>query len=123
MNWEMISAIGQMLGAIGVVVSLIYLAIQICGQKKESRNAVISSLVTQFNDFVRSQVESADFCALWLRGLHSFDDLDATSKLRFGSQLGRQLRMAESLYLHFLEGTLDPGLWPRGVVSQDLQPF
>ena len=111
MNWEMISAIGQMLGAIAVVVSLIYLAIQIRGQKKESRNAVINSLTTQFNDFMRSQVESADLCALWLRGLHSFDDLDAPSKLRFSSHIGRQLRTADSLYLHFLEGTLDPRLW------------
>ena len=111
MNWEMISAIGQMLGAIAVVVSLVYLAIQIRSQKQESRNAVINSLTTQFNDFMRSQVESADLCALWLHGLHSFDELDAPSKLRFSSHIGRQLRTADSLYLHFLEGTLDPRLW------------
>ena len=78
MNWEMISVIGQMLGAIAVVVSLVYLAIQIRSQKQESRNAVINSLTTQFNDFMRSQVESADLCALWLRGLHSLDDLNAS---------------------------------------------
>jgi flagellar biogenesis protein FliO len=29
MNWEMISAVGQMLGAIGVIISNIYLAVQI----------------------------------------------------------------------------------------------
>jgi hypothetical protein len=29
MNWEMITAVGQMLGAIGVIISLVYLAIQI----------------------------------------------------------------------------------------------
>jgi len=34
MNWEMISAIGQMLGALGVIISLIYLALQIRAQKK-----------------------------------------------------------------------------------------
>jgi hypothetical protein len=28
MNWEMISAVGQMLGAIGVIISIIYLAVQ-----------------------------------------------------------------------------------------------
>ena len=111
MNWDMISAIGQMLGAIAVVVSLVYLAIQIRGQKQESHNAVINSLTTQFNDFMRSQVESADLCVLWLRGLRAFDELDAPSKLRFSSHIGRQLRTADSLYLHFLEGTLDPRLW------------
>jgi len=29
MNWEMISAVGQMLGAVGVIISIIYLAAQI----------------------------------------------------------------------------------------------
>jgi len=43
MNWEMISAIGQMLGAIGVIISLVYLAIQIRSQKQESRNAAMNS--------------------------------------------------------------------------------
>jgi hypothetical protein len=111
MNWEMISAIGQLLGAIAVIVSLVYLALQIRAQKKESRNAVVNSLTTQFNDFMRSQTESRDLCALWLRGLHSFEELDGASKLPFGSHIGRQLRTADSLYLHFLDGTLDPRLW------------
>jgi hypothetical protein len=37
MNWEMISAIAKMLGAIGVIISLVYLAIQIRDQKKHIR--------------------------------------------------------------------------------------
>ena len=41
----------------------------------------------------------------------SFDDLDAKSKLRFGAHLGRFLRFADSLYLNFLDGTLDKRLW------------
>ncbi len=111
MNWEMITAVGQMLGAIGVIISLVYLAIQIRSQKQESRSAAMNALVTHFSDLMRSQIENAELCALWLRGLHSFDELDGPSKLRFGSQLGRQIRIADSLYLHFLDGTLDPRLW------------
>jgi heme/copper-type cytochrome/quinol oxidase subunit 1 len=34
MNWEMISAVGQMLGAVGVIISIIYLAAQIRNQKQ-----------------------------------------------------------------------------------------
>jgi hypothetical protein len=37
-NWEAIS-VGQMLGAIGVIISIIYLAAQIRNQNKESRRA------------------------------------------------------------------------------------
>jgi hypothetical protein len=111
MNWEMISAVGQMLGAIGLIISLIYLAIQIRSQKQERRNTAMNALVTHFSDLMRSQVENADLCEIWLRGLQDFDALDPASKLRFGSHLGRQLRAADSLYLYFLDETLDPRLW------------
>jgi hypothetical protein len=36
MNWEMISAVGQMLGAVGVIVSIVYLATQIRSQNKKA---------------------------------------------------------------------------------------
>jgi len=88
MTWENIAAIGQLLAAAGVIVSLIYLARQIRAQQNESRNRIIESLTTDFNDFMKSQVDSADLCALWLRGLHRFEDLDGPSKLRFGSHIG-----------------------------------
>ena len=39
MNWEMISAVGQVLGAIGVIISIVYLAAQIRNQNKESQRA------------------------------------------------------------------------------------
>jgi hypothetical protein len=39
MNWEMLSAIGQLVAAIGVIPSLIYLAVQIREQNKERRRA------------------------------------------------------------------------------------
>ena len=28
MNWEVISAVGQMLGAVGVIISIVYLAVK-----------------------------------------------------------------------------------------------
>jgi len=68
MKWEMISAIGQVLGAIGVIISLVYLAIQIRRQKRESRTAAMNTLVSHFSDVMISPVENVDFCALWMRG-------------------------------------------------------
>ena len=111
MNWEMISAIGQMLGAIGVIISIVYLAAQIRNQSKESQRAAMNVLTTHWSDLNRTLVENPEIAVLWLRALRSFDDLDAESKLRFGAHLGRFLRFADSLYLNFLDGTLDRRLW------------
>ena len=111
MNWEMISAIGQMLGAIGVIISIVYLAAQIRNQNKESQRAAMNVLTTHWSDLNRTLVENPEIAVLWLRALRSFDDLDAKSKLRFGAHLGRFLRFADSLYLNFLDGALDKRLW------------
>jgi len=50
LDWEMISAVGQMLGAVGVIISLIYLAAQIRNQNKESRHAAMNVLTTHWSD-------------------------------------------------------------------------
>lgn len=110
MNWDMVS-VGQMLGAVGVIVSIIYLAAQIRNQNKESQRAAINVLTSHGSDLNRTLVENPDLAALWLRALQSFDELDGTSKLRFSAHLGRLLRMADSLYLAVLDGILDKRLW------------
>jgi len=107
MNWEIISAIGQMLGAIGVIISIVYLAAQIRNQNKENQRTAMNVLTTHWSDLNRTLVENPEMAVLWLRALRSFDDLDAKSKLRFGAHLWRFLRFADSLYLNFLDGTLD----------------
>jgi heme/copper-type cytochrome/quinol oxidase subunit 1 len=96
MNWDMISAVGQMLGAVGVIISIVYLAAQIRNQNKESRRSAMNVLTTHWSDLNKSLVDNPDFAALWLRALQSFDQLDGTSKLRFGAHLGRFLRFADS---------------------------
>jgi heme/copper-type cytochrome/quinol oxidase subunit 1 len=50
MNWEMISAVGQMLGAVGVIISIVYLAAQIRNQNKESRRSAMNVLTTHWSD-------------------------------------------------------------------------
>jgi hypothetical protein len=111
MNWEMISAVGQMLGAIGVIISIVYLAAQIRNQNKESQRAAMNVLTTHWSDLNRTLVENPEMAVLWLRASRSFDDLDAKSKLRVGAHLGRFFRVSDSLYLGVLDGTLDKRLW------------
>jgi hypothetical protein len=107
MNWEMISAIGQMLGAIGVIISIVYLAAQIRNQNKESRRAAMNVLTSHRSDLNKTLVENPEMAVLFLRAMKSFDELDGASKLRVGAHLGRFLRFADSLYLGVLDGTLD----------------
>src|SRR5437588_11789230 len=72
MTWEMLSAIGQLVAALGVIPSLIYLAIQIREQNQERRRAGINVLTVQWSDLVTSAQESAELSAVSLDGIAPF---------------------------------------------------
>jgi heme/copper-type cytochrome/quinol oxidase subunit 1 len=81
MNWEMLSAIGQVVAAVGVIPSLIYLAAQIREQNKERRRAGINTLTTQWGELVKTGQESREFAEVFLRGVQSFQRLDGPDEV------------------------------------------
>jgi hypothetical protein len=111
MKWEMISAIGQLAAAIGVIPSLIYLAIQIREQNKERRRAGINILTAQWSDLVKTAQESREFAALFLQGMQSFNGLDAPDKLRFSAFFTRFTRNYEGMFIYYRDGALDKDVW------------
>jgi hypothetical protein len=111
MNWEMLSAIGQVVAAIGVIPSLIYLAVQIRQQNKERRRAGINILTAQWSDLVKSAQESREFAALFLQGVRCFHDLDAPDKLRFSAFFTRFTRNCEGMFIYYRDGALEKALW------------
>src|SRR5437764_12821307 len=104
MNWEMLSAIGQLVAAIGVIISLIYLAVPIREQNKERRRAGINILV-------KTGQESREFAALFLRGMRSFQDLDAPDKLSFSAFFTRYTRNCDGMFIYYRDGALEKALW------------
>ena len=111
MNWEMLSAVGQVVAAIGVIPSLIYLGVQIRDQNKERRRAGINILTAQWSDLVKTGQESREFAAFFLRGIRSFQSLDAPDKLRFSSFFTRYIRNCEGMFVYYRDGALEKALW------------
>ena len=111
MNWEMLSAIGQVVAAIGVIPSLIYLAVQIREQNKERRRAGINILTAQWNELVKSAQESREFAVLFLQGVRCFHDLDGPDKLSFSAFFTRFTRNCEGMFIYYRDGALEKALW------------
>ena len=107
----MLSAIGQLTAAVGVIPSLIYLAIQIREQNKERRRAGINILTVQWSELVKSAQESREFAALFLQGMGSFQGLDAPDKLRFSAFFTRFTRNCEGMFIYYRDGALEKPLW------------
>jgi hypothetical protein len=111
MNWEILAAVGQLAAVLVGVPSLIYLAIQIREQTKERRQAAVNALTVQWGDLTKALHDSAEFSALYLRAVQSFDDLDAVSKLRFSAFQNRFFKNYQAMYFSYCDGILARPLW------------
>src|SRR5436309_8887310 len=111
MNWEMLAAIGQLSAVFVGVPSLIYFAVQIREQTKERRQAAVNALTVQWGDLTCALHESAEFSAIYLRGVQSFNDLDAVSKVRLSAFLNRFFKNFQAMYFSHRDGVLSASLW------------
>jgi len=98
MNWDAIGAIGEIAGAIGVIVSLIYLASQIRNQNTESRLTAINNMTSQWNAFMGDLATNTELARIWDKGLQNFNALDSTERVQFSTHLNRVFRINESMY-------------------------
>ena len=111
MNWAMLTAIGQLATVFIGVPTVIYFAIQLREQTRERRQAAVNALTVQWGDLTKALHENAEFTALFLRGVQSFHDLDAVSKLRFSAFQNRFFKNFEGMYYSRREGILTSELW------------
>ena len=84
MNWEAIGAIGEIVGALGVIISLIYLATQIKRSDQTARAESLQSVLDGYRD--RSVVPSfmnPEIPDLFAKGLTHFEELEPSEKRRF----------------------------------------
>lgn len=117
----MLAAIGQLAAVFVGIPSLIYLAVQIREQTKERRQSAVNALTVQWGDLTKALHDSAEFSALYLRAVQSFNDLDAVSKLRFSAFQNRFFKNYQAMYFSYCDGILARPLW--GEIERTMTDF
>ena len=111
MNWDAVGAVGEVIGALAVVVSLLYLAVQIRNQNKESRLNSVSEAARQWNEVLASTANDRALCQVWVDGVNDFDSLELIDRTQFTAHAGRILRVVEAMYEHHKQGRLEAETW------------
>ena len=111
MNWEAISAIGQIVGAVGVIISVIYLALQVRSNARQTRLASMRSMSGAFNEWLYGLAGNPQIGDLYYRGMRDFQGIEGADLPRFSALMDSLFRIYEDMYYQKLEGHLDPRVW------------
>jgi hypothetical protein len=109
-NWEAISAIGQLVGALAVVISLIYLAREVRRNARATRHASMRSMSDAFTRWVQQLSEHPHVRELYYRGIRDFESLEGADLVGFSALMVALFRVYEDMYYQLLEG-VDVHVW------------
>ena len=122
MNWDAISAIGEIIGAIAVVATLLYLSKEI---RQNSRSVEISMLrdtTSQWNQWSEMIAVSPDLADIVVKGNLSYHSLSESEALRYGAYVQSFFDNAESYRILISKHQVDNDLQVlESIVSRRLR--
>jgi hypothetical protein len=111
MNWDAISAVSQLVGSIAVVVSVLYLAVQLRSSTRVARVAAMDAAAAALRDVTKPFMENAELARIWRTGLENLEALSPDEQARFFHAAHQFLKALETIHYHYVYGLLDTQLW------------
>lgn len=111
MNWEAIGAVGEIVGALGVIITLAYLSTQMRQNTKSINSNNANSVMNGFNQLnvaLFADPEAARICSEGFAGIDQFSD---NEKHRFCHLMNAFFNIYRNLYLQYLDGTFSEDQW------------
>ncbi len=112
MNWEAVQAIAELVAAVGVILSLIYLAIQIRQNTQSIRTAAHQELLTAFNDVLSFPAGSRHGARLYHHIVFgTLGELDPEEQSAVRISVMQVARVFEQAFIQNRAGFLDADVW------------
>lgn len=103
--------IGEFISSIGVIVSLIYLAVQIRKNTDTERTSTYQSVVSDFGSLNQTMSSSAELSSLYVKGMENFNDLAADEKARISQLFFATFHYFENMFYQYRKGYLETDVW------------
>ena len=119
MNWSAVGAIGELLGAAAVVVSLLYLAAQMRNGIRQARLEAGRSLSTGIADVSLALSVNGELGDIYIRGSRDFESLDPVEQFRYRTFLNSPFKLFEQQFFLQRDDSLDPEIWEgvEGIIT------
>jgi hypothetical protein len=111
MNWEAINAISQLVSSVAVVLSVLYLGIQVHRSTRVAKLATQDAAATALRDVTKPFMENAEVERIWRIGLEDLSALSTEDRARFFHATYQFLKAFETIHFHYVYGLMDRQLW------------
>ncbi len=108
MNWEAVGAVGELVGAVGVIVTVAYLALQVRQNTRAIEGSTVQSLMTLEKD-IFSLI--ADHANVYRRGCDDFSDLDNDEAVQFTYIIAAEMSLVYNAYGQFQRNLISAEDW------------
>lgn len=109
MNWEAVSAIGQIVGTLAVVFTLGVVAFQLRENTKSNNLSTVNSYMQAYGALTSRMANSTDMASLSRRGHSNLTELTEDERQRFFSHMSEFMVLWESMWR----------MWNSGLVKDD----
>ena len=107
MNWEAIGASGELIGAFAVVVSLIYVGVQVRHSAGAVRSAAATDASVTMQNWYLEMGSNRQASHIWFNAMTSPDPLSTHDEFQFMMSMHAVLLGMQNSYFLSQEGTLD----------------
>jgi hypothetical protein len=107
MNWDAIGAVGEILGAAAVVITLVYLSVQLRQNTKALHSTVTHSAHDQTTGAYRALSMEESLADIFVRGVRDPESLTDTEIVRFFAYWHAAVLPMQNWYYQWREGNLD----------------
>ncbi len=110
MNLAAIGAVSEVIAAVAVVISLVYLATQIRQATKIARATTRNAIAERAQSLSQDIIDNADMAEIFVKHLNG-EELNAVETLRIQGRCYRDMRHWENIYYQVREGLLTDEEW------------
>lgn len=111
MTLEQLGNIGELVGAIGVIISLVYLALQIRTNTEAERTSTYQSIVSDFGALNNTMASTPELSHLFVRAMEDYHQLSPDEKARISQLFFQCFRFFENMFYQQRKGYLDDEVW------------
>jgi hypothetical protein len=110
-EWQLVGVFAEVVGAVAVVVTILFLVVEIKNSRNATQSNSLDVLTAGFSDINYNIIGDSEFAAIWETGLSSPDKLDSQETIRLSLYMQCYMNHYTALWKYHELGVLPNEAW------------